>query len=65
MRSDLVDFEVVIFHETEKAWLVESMISAPKRVWVPKSLCEVSDRKPPAAGTMTMSESMAVDKGLV
>lgn len=67
MRSDLVDIEVTLHHETEKAWLVSSDVSTPEKVWVPKSLSEISDRKeaPSKAATLTLGESLAVSKGLI
>lgn len=75
MRSELVDLEVTVHHETTKmqdgedrgAWLVESDVSSPKKIWVPKSQCEVGDRRPAPSkqATITLSESMAVSKGLI
>jgi len=67
MRSDLVDIDVVIHWQTEKAWLVETATSSPEKVWVPASMCEVSDRKaaPSKAATMTLPRGIAIEKGLV
>lgn len=67
MRSDLIDIDVTVHHETEKAWLVSSDVSTPEKVWLPKSMCEVSDQKPAPskAGTLTAPQSFLRDKGLI
>lgn len=72
MRSDLVDIDVTVHHKTypddpdEGAWLVSSDVSSPKRIWVPKSQCEVEGGDPPTnKGTMTLRRSLAEEKGLV
>lgn len=74
MRSDLVDLDVTIHTSTTKmvagedrgAWLVESVTSSPKRVWIPKSQCEVEGGEPPTKrGTLTARESLLVEKGLI
>ncbi len=67
MRSDLIDIEVTLHHQTEKAWLVESETSSPAKVWVPKSWGEISDEKPAPSkqATLTMSRSRFEEKGLV
>lgn len=78
MRSDLVDIEVTLHYETKKmvagedrgAYLVESFVSSPKKVWMPKSLCEIG---PPDGGRMapanavclTAKRSILEKKGLV
>lgn len=74
-RSDLIDLDVTVHHETTKmdgdedrgAWLVSTTVSSPKKIWVPKSMCEVSDQKPAPskAATMTLPESVASEKGLI
>lgn len=58
-RSDLVDIEATIVHETEKAYLLDAGGSA--NVWVPKSKVEHD----PSDGTFAMSESFALEKGLI
>ena len=75
MRSDLIELEVSVHWETTKmvdnedrgAWLVETDVSSPKKVWVPKSWCEISDQKPKPSkqATMTISRAQAEEKGLV
>lgn len=73
MRSDLIDIEVIVHRDPDpkkggrSAWLVSSVVSSPEKVWVPEVLCEISDRQnPPRKGaTMTLSESLATEKGLI
>lgn len=66
MRSDLVDIDITLHHETEKAYLVSSDVSTPEKIWVPKSLCELDGGDPPRKrGTLTLSQSLAEEKGLV
>lgn len=68
-RSDLIDLEVTLHRDNENdgAVLVETDVSSPKKVWVPRSMCEVSDvaRPPSKRATLTISESYAQEKGLV
>lgn len=60
MKSNLVDVDVVLVHETEKAFLVHTG-DETKKVWLPKSMCEYNaDEK-----TVTMEESFAIEKGLI
>jgi len=56
-KSDLVDVEAVLVHETEKAYLVDS--GSGDKIWLPKSLVEYDD------GTFTMPEWLAMEKGLI
>lgn len=63
-RSDLHDFTVVLVHQTEKAVLVDH--GGDKPVWIPKSWCEVEVTDPVRkTATLTMSESRAIEKGLL
>ena len=62
MKSDLVDIDVEIHFETEKAWKVSVPGQSP--VWVPKSQCEM-EQTTQTVGVLTMPERWAVDKGLV
>lgn len=63
-RSDLVDLAVVLKRETEKAYCVDAGGRAD--VWVPKSQCELerADR-PGKTDTLTVSEWLAKEKGLI
>lgn len=70
MKSDLVEIECQLHHETkpgnpdEGAFLVSLDGDRKRAVWVPKSICQIGaqDR---SSVTLTMSERTAVDKGLV
>ena len=62
-KSDLHDFTVQIVHATDKAWLVDH--GGEKPVWIPKSWCEVERDANGKTATLTMSESKAVEKGLL
>jgi hypothetical protein len=63
-RSDLVDLAVILKRETEKAYCVDA--GGRHDVWVPKSLCELerADR-PGKTDTLTLSERLATEKGLI
>ena len=73
MRSDLIDIEVQVHHETspgeenDGAYLVSTSTSSPRKEWIPKSRCELSDVKPAPSkqATMTLPQSLAEEKGLV
>ena len=57
MRSNLIDIEARLVHETEKAWLLE--FGNAKPVGVPKSAAEFDGE------TLTIPEPLAVERGLV
>lgn len=72
MKSDLVDIECVLHHETSKgeenegAYLVSTTVSSPAKIWVPKSRCEIEGGEPPTnKATLTLPRSLAEEKGLV
>ena len=54
--SNPIEIACIYITETEKAICVDA---GTGKVWVPKSMCEFED------GTLTLSESMAKDKGLI
>jgi hypothetical protein len=62
-RSRLIDLEVFVHHSTDRAWLISLDGDRNKATWIPKSVCEIDTDQGQA--TMTVSESIAVDKGLV
>lgn len=64
MKSDLTDIEVVRHHQTDKAVLVSTDGERANAVWVPKSLCEFEETSP-GVGILTLSERLAIEKGLV
>lgn len=58
MKSSLVDIDVILVHQTEKAYFFHV---GDKSVWLPKSMCEYNaDDK-----TVTMEESFAMEKELI
>lgn len=62
MKSDLIDLQIEIIHETEKGILVTD---GKTTVWLPKSAIEVErDSKRPRFATITLPESLATDKEL-
>ena len=64
MESDLIDLTVQKLHETEKAVLVT--VDIPERgVWIPKSRCEVEPSATGGLHTITLSEQLALEKGLI
>lgn len=64
MKSDLVDIEVHKHHATERAIKVSLTGEERKAVWVPLSMCEF-EQKRGAIGVLTLSETTAIEKGLV
>lgn len=42
-RSDLIDLTVILRRETDKAWGIASEDKHGEIVWLPKSMCEISD----------------------
>lgn len=58
MRSNLVDVDVKLIHETDDAYLVCYDEDKPN-VWVPKSQSEYED------GVLTVSQWLAEEKGMV
>lgn len=70
MKSDLVDIEVWLHHETsvgeenEGAYLVS--LDHKDKQWVPKRACEFELTNPRSGrGILTLPEKLAVEKGLV
>lgn len=57
MRSDLVDLEARLIHETEKAWLLET--ENEPSIWIAKSLGEFDGE------TLTIPKRIAQEKGLI
>lgn len=65
MKSDLIDLTVEIAHETEKAVLVHEGDKS-KAVWLPKSAVEIERDSPrPGLAIVTLTESLALQKGLI
>lgn len=62
-KSNLVDVEVTVVHETEWALLVDH--GGDGNVWLPKSACEIDSFGEPVRHICTLPESLAIDKGMV
>jgi hypothetical protein len=62
-KSDLVDIDVYVRHETDAAYLVVTEEKQKKGVWVPKSLGEVEPKG--KAFVLTVPEWFASQNGLV
>ena len=58
MKSDLVDIEAVLRHETDAAYLLDHGGKEP--AWVPKSMVEDN-----GDGTFAMPEWLALEKGMI
>ncbi|MBS8227137.1 hypothetical protein [Vannielia litorea] len=59
MRSDLIDLEARLVHQTPGAWLLDTGEAEP--TWLPKSACEFDED----TGTLTLRRGLAEEKGLV
>lgn len=57
MKSNLIDIEARLVHETEKAWLLDT--GEDKPTWVAKSVAEFDGE------TLTIPEPIAQEKGLI
>ncbi len=64
MKSDLIDIEVAIHHQTEKAVLVSLDGEKDNAVWLPLSQIEI-DKKQRSIAIVTMPERLATEKGLI
>lgn len=64
-HHDIVEVQVTLIHETEKAYLFDTGAigrdGKPVHAWVPKSQCEFD----PDTGVVQMPESIAEEKGLI
>lgn len=63
-KSDLVDLNLQLHHETERAILVSDDGDEKSAAWIPLSQCEVL-KKPRGIVVVTMPEWLALDKGLI
>lgn len=63
--EEIVDVEVELVHETEKAWLVRSFAGkASKEVWIPQSLGELG-KSIKGVRLLTLPTWFAEKEGLV
>jgi len=57
VRSDLVDLDVFVLRETDKAWGIGDPNKTGNIIWLPKSQCEVDEIKMPSkSATLTCPE---------
>ncbi|WP_020699576.1 hypothetical protein [Reyranella massiliensis] len=65
-RSDLVDLDIVIRRETDKAWGIADPNKIGNILWLPKSQCEMSNVKRPRwSATLTCPEWLAKENRLI
>lgn len=68
-KSDLVDLEMILIHETEKAVLLGKDEDDRKGTWVPKSQCQINEctmnKKGKFIVSVSMKQSVAEEKGFV
>jgi hypothetical protein len=64
MASELVDIELQLHHETDKAILVSDDGDRERAVWLAKALVEIEPKKRGIV-VVTMPDWMARDKGFV
>lgn len=69
MKSDLMDIEVVVHrdNDADRAVLVSTEVSSPRRVWVPRSLATLSDQEhaPSKRAILTGPEWFFLKEGLI
>lgn len=64
MRSNLIDLDVQVLRETDKAAMVT--LDVPDNgVWLPKSQIELNETGIAGIVTVTLPEWLALDKGLI
>ena len=65
-RSDLVDLDVVLRCETDRAWGFDDPNKVGKVIWLPKSQCQVEEEPAPSKkAVLTCPERLAIEKGLI
>jgi hypothetical protein len=63
-NSDIIDIEMELHHETDKAVLVSLDGNSKKAIWLPKSAIEI-EKKKGSVHTVSLPEKLAYDKGLI
>lgn len=64
-KSDLVDIEVTVRRETDKAYGVVDP-NAGALIWLPKSQCAIGGvTQPSCKGLLTAPEWLLIEKGLI
>lgn len=65
-RSDLVDLDIFIRRETDKAWGIADPNKPGNIIWLPKSQCEMNDITTPRwSAKLTCPEWLAKERGLI
>lgn len=64
-KSELVDIEARLVHQTEKAYLLDAGHADKRCEWVPKSVVETDVDKIGETGIFTLPRLLAEEKGLV
>jgi hypothetical protein len=62
-RSTLVDITVILVHETEMAWLVDS--GELTKCWIPKSRGELEKNSDGKTYTLTIDQRLAEEKEML
>ncbi|WP_279480299.1 hypothetical protein [Aureimonas sp. SK2] len=66
MKSDLIDLELHVHHQTDKAVLVSADGNRAAAVWLPLSAIEIAMRRGSSThADVTLPQRLAEDKGLV
>jgi len=63
MKSNIMDIDGAIHHQTEKAILFSTSGEADEAVWLPKSAVEFDEMN--GLTTIQIPEQLAIDKGLI
>lgn len=63
MRSDVIDLEVHLHHETDRAVLVSDTGDKADAVWLPKSQVEIEEYG--TCHMVTLPEWLAEERGLI
>lgn len=64
MKSNIIDIDVQVLHQTEKAALV-TMDVPDNGVWLPKAQIELSETGIGGIMTVTLPEWLALERGLI
>jgi len=64
-KSDLIDCNVMLHHETDKAWLVSDTGDREDGVWIAKSQAQLEPDYAGQCFVLTLPEWLATEKGLV
>jgi len=65
-RSDLVDLDVFVRRETDKAWGIDDPNKPSNMIWIPKSQCEIEREPAPSKkGVLTAPLWLLTEKGLL